>query len=187
MPTTRTNRITLNLDKVEFASFPQRIGARICDSILVTSLFVAFVYLNGEHIVFDSKNLDPSLGIGNLIWYLPLFAFAYEVPLLASRGLTIGKRVFGICVVRTDGLIGIGLDRAIVRFLVPQLLGIIPALGVFAQLTAQIWFFFDPNRQNLADKAAKTFVIRIPNREQIVDEHTTLEEHFDDDTDSKHI
>lgn len=185
--TQRTNRITLDLDKVEFASFPQRIGARICDSIIVGGLFVAFVYLLGKHFVIDPEKIDPQLGIGSLIYYFPLFAFAYEVPLMASRGLTIGKRIFGICVVRTDGLIGIGLDRAFIRFIVPQLIGILPRIGVFIQIAAQVWFLFDPNRQNVADKAAKTFVIRIPSRDQIVNEHLTLEEHFDDDADSKHI
>ena len=187
MPSPRTNRITLNLDKVEFASFPQRIGARICDSFIVAGIFVAFVYSLGKHFVIDPNNLDPSLGIGNLFYYLPLFAFAYEVPLMSSRGLTIGKRIFGLCVVRTDGLIGIGLDRALIRFAVPQFIGIVPLIGVFFQMAAQVWYLFDPNRQNVADKAARTFVIRIPSPDQIADDHLTLEEHYDDDSTPKHI
>lgn len=183
----KINRITLDLDKVEYASYPQRIGARIFDSILVAALFTGFVYGLGRHFVIDQNNIDPTLGIGNLIYYFPLFAIAYEVPLMATRGLTIGKRLFGICVVRTNGLIGIGLDKAIIRFLVPQGIGLIPFAGVFMQLGAQAWFLFDPNRQNIPDKAAQTFVIRIPTREQIVENHLSIEERFDDDVDSKSI
>ena len=174
-------RIKLDLSKVEYSSYPQRIGARICDSILVAALFVGFIYASGNHFIIDTDNLDPKLGIGNLIYYIPLFAFAYEVPLMASQGLTIGKRIFGICVVRADGLIGIGLDRAFTRFIVPQAIGVIPLIGVFAQITAQAWFLFDPERQNVADKVARTFVIRIPPKDQSAIEQNVLEDNSDND------
>lgn len=155
-----STRVTIDLEKVEFASFAQRIGARILDTFIVSLLFLSFIYISGHEIVADSKHLD--LGLGSLLWFIPLFAIAYEVPLMAGRGITIGKRIFGICVVRTDGLIGIGFDRALIRYIVPQLVGIIPIIGVFGLIAAQGWYIYDPKRQNLADKAAKTFVIRSP-------------------------
>lgn len=156
----------LDLEKVEFAGFPQRIAARLIDIVLVSLLFYLFLSLAGEKLVVDPEKIDPNFGIGNLIWFLPVIYIAYEIPTLATSGLTIGKRIMGICVVRTDGLIGIGLDRALLRFLSPQIFILIPLVGSFFVLGSQLWFFFDDKRQNFPDKMARTFVIRIPKTEQ---------------------
>ena len=155
-------RVTIDVSTVESASFPQRILARMIDNIIVFLLFLAFLSLVGQHLDLDSKHIDPNLGIGNLIWFLPLFYLGYEVPTLAMNGLTLGKRIMGICVVRTDGLIGIGLDRALLRVVIPMVLSFLFIVGPILYLGAQTWFFFDPNRQNVPDKIARTFVIRIP-------------------------
>lgn len=163
-------RTVLEIDKVEFSSYPQRIAARLFDNILTTLLFLAFLALNGEHLTLNTDKLDPYLGVGNLIWFLPLFSLAYEVPTMAMSGVTLGKRLLGICVVRTDGLIGIGLDRALIRYLTPLALAVIPFVGLFAYIGGQAWFFFDPRRQNVPDKAARTFVIRIPRNSSDVPE-----------------
>ncbi len=157
-------RVTLDIGTVEYSSYPQRIAARVFDNFVTTLMFIAFLALNGEHLTFKIDNPDPYLGVGNLIWFLPIFSLAYEVPTMAMSGVTLGKRLFGICVVRTDGLIGIGLDRAIIRYLTPLGLAMIPVVGPFTFLGGQGWFFFDPHRQNVPDKAARTYVIRIPKK-----------------------
>src|SRR4051794_11730401 len=114
----KITRITIDLDKVEFASFPKRIGARLLDSFIVGILLFVFLDLSNMNIDFQ-KNIS-SKDLLTISLYAIAFSLAYEVPILASRGLTIGKRAFGICVVRTDGQIGIGLDRALTRAIVPQ-------------------------------------------------------------------
>jgi uncharacterized RDD family membrane protein YckC len=160
-----TIRVTLDLEKVEFASFPQRILARVIDSLIVFGLWMLYLKLTGVHLNLDvnSKDFDPNFGLGIAeIIFLPLFSLAYEVPSLAARGMTIGKRLMGICVVRTDGLIGIGLGRAMIRWCVPFFIGLFPLIGPILNIGAEGYFFFDPHRQNVPDKAARTYVVRIP-------------------------
>jgi|GEM_PF-1182237 len=154
-------RKVVNLETLEFSSYSQRIAARLIDNILCFGLIYLFLSLSDINIDFtDPQAFYDSLG--SWVLFLPLFYLAYEVPVTASRGMTIGKRIMGICVVRTDGLIGIGLDRALIRFCVPMLAGLIPVIGLLVYLGAQLWFFYDPQRQNIADKAARTFVVRVP-------------------------
>lgn len=163
----QTVRKIVDLEKVEFASFPKRIAARLIDSFIVGGLLFAFLSLSGIDIL--DENIKDST-ILMVSFYALLFSLAYEIPTLASRGLTIGKRVCGICVVRTDGLIGIGFDRAFVRTIVPNGLTLLPIVGGLLSLGSQIWCFFDPKRQNFPDKAAKTFVIKIPKPYQLLAE-----------------
>ncbi|MFN8016055.1 MAG: RDD family protein [Acidimicrobiia bacterium] len=155
-------RKVLDIGSVEYASFPQRIIARIIDNIICFGIFYLFLTLIGEKLTYNADKIDGNLGLGNLIWFFPLFVIAYEIPMMANYGTTLGKRMMGLCVVRSDGIIGIGLDKALIRFCTPIVVGIIPFIGFFLFIGAQCWYFFDPNRQNLADKAAKTYVIRTP-------------------------
>ncbi len=150
-------RKTIDLADVEFASYPQRVSARIIDMIMVSLLFYAFLSLIGQEIDQDAGPFGD-LGLGLWVWMLPLFYLAYEIPATAARGQTIGKRIMGINIVRTDGLVGIGLDRALNRLLGMLFLMFLPIVGILG-LT---WYFFDPLRQNIPDKIAKTYVIRTP-------------------------
>ena len=163
-------RKQVNLETLEFSSYPQRIAARLIDNVLCFFLVVLFLKLAKIEIDFtNTRKTIESLGAWTI--YISMFYLAYEVPVTASRGMTIGKRLMGICVVRTDGLIGIGLDRALIRFCTPPLIFLVPLIGPMLYLGAQFWFFYDPQRQNIADKAARTFVVRIPKdlRNPIVD------------------
>lgn len=156
-------RKTIDIATVEFSSFPVRIAARVIDMFIVSTLFVAFLSLSGVTMNTDS-GVTGDLGIGAAIWFLPLVYLAYEIPGIAVGGQTLGKKMMGIAVVRTDGLIGIGLDRSLTRFIVLMICSCIPFLG----LLALGWYLFDPRRQNVPDKAAHTFVIRV-SRELIHD------------------
>jgi uncharacterized RDD family membrane protein YckC len=157
-------RQVIDVSQVEYASYPQRVFARLLDLLILTGMLLAFIEFAGDGIPSDPADIQADLGLGPLVWFLPLLYMAYEVPTTAARGVTLGKRIMGICVVRTDGEIGIGLDRALIRFCVPMVIGWIPIIGIFLSFGSQAWFFFDPNRQNVPDKAARTFVIRAPKR-----------------------
>lgn len=174
----QADRKIVDLEKVEFASFPKRIGARIFDSFIVGGLLFAFLSLTGIDIL--DENI-PTSTILLVSLYALMFSLAYEVPTLASRGMTIGKRIFGICVVRTDGLIGIGFDRAIIRTIIPNALTMIPLVGGLLGLGSQIWCFFDPKRQNFPDKIAQTFVISIPKSFQLINDNDVIEAEVVDD------
>ncbi len=157
-------RTTIDVSNVEFASFPQRIAARLIDVFVVSMFFALFLTFSGVEIKQDA-GFGDDLGLGMWVWFLPILYIAYEVPSISTRGQTLGKRIMGIAIVRTDGLIGIGLDRALTRFLTMTALSMIPFLG----LLGNAWFFFDPLRQSIPDKAARTFVIRIPKEDETQD------------------
>lgn len=148
---------TLDISQVEFASHSQRFIARFIDMFIVSLVFALFLSLIGVEVNQD-VDLGGDLGIGMWTWALPLFFLAYEIPSTAGRGQTIGKRLMGICIVRTTGEIGIGIDKALNRFIVIIICSIIPFIGIVLLVS----YLFDPKRQNIPDKVAKTFVIRAP-------------------------
>ena len=150
-------RVNIDLASVEYSSYSQRIAARLIDMFIVSLLFVAFISLAGLEVNPDA-GMSGDLGLGAWIWFLPVVYLAYEIPGTASRGQTLGKRMMGILIVRTDGQTGIGLDRALTRFLTMIGISLVPFLGFLGNA----WFFFDPQRQNVPDKFAKTYVIRTP-------------------------
>lgn len=150
-------RKNIDLESVEFASFPQRVAARLLDVIFVSFMFALFMSFAGLEVEQDA-GLTGDLGLGLWIWFLPLLYLAYELPGTSSRGQTLGKRLMGILIVRTDGQTGIGFDRAIARFIAMMISVFIPFVGILALG----WFVFDPARQNVPDKIARTFVIRVP-------------------------
>lgn len=150
-------RRTIDLETVEFASTPQRIAARLLDIVIVSFLFALFLSLTGLEVNTEA-GLTGDMGLGAWVWFLPVLYLAYELPGTSYRGQTLGKRLMGILIVRKDGLTGLGFDRALTRFLAIMISAFIP----FAGILALGWFVFDPTRQNLPDKVAKTFVIRTP-------------------------
>lgn len=155
-------RRVIDIADVEFASYPQRIAARLIDAFIVSLLFTAFISIAGLEINTEA-GFTGDLGLGIWIWFLPVLYLGYEIPGTAQRGQTLGKQMMGICIVRTDGEIGIGLDRALNRFLILIALLMIPFIGVLGNA----WYLFDSKRQNLPDKAARTFVIRTPHKERV--------------------
>lgn len=150
-------RVNIDLGEVEFASFPQRILARFIDMVIVSMFFALFISIAGLE-VNTNTGFNGDLGLGLWIWFLPIVYLGYEIPAVAARGQTLGKRIMGIIIVRTDGETGIGLDRAFTRFISMVILSFVPFVG----LLGLIWYFFDPKRQNIPDKFARTFVVRTP-------------------------
>lgn len=71
----------------------------------------------------------------------------------ARAGMTIGKRLLGICVVDAEaGSAGIGLPRAARRWAVKYLVeGILPI--------GYLWYYRDPTRRAWHDHAAGTVVV----------------------------
>jgi uncharacterized RDD family membrane protein YckC len=109
----------------------------------------------------------PERGIGELggsligfsaIAFLALFA--YTLMLLSREGQTIGKRVIGIRVVRTDGERA-GLLRLIcLRYFLPGLVGAIPYVGWAFTLANLLWIFGE-ERRCLHDHFADTMVVNV--------------------------
>ncbi|NYF55661.1 RDD family protein [Micromonospora purpureochromogenes] len=92
--------------------------------------------------------------------------FAYEVPSMAARGQTFGKRVMRIKAVSVEADQPLGFGRATRRWStlgMPTLLWYCCGLGLLLQLVDVVSALFDhPLRQALHDKRAQTVVVRLP-------------------------
>ena len=130
------------------AAWGQRLGAYIADSLVLTA--VAGV---------------PALVVGALsdagiwVWYglivvLPAVYFTYFHG--RERAQTPGKMLLGIRVEDDDRRQSIGYGRAFVRWLVPNLFGVI----VVPWLLNYLWPLWDKKKQAWHDKIAGSVVVR---------------------------
>ncbi|WP_018586137.1 RDD family protein [Salinispora arenicola] len=91
---------------------------------------------------------------------------AYEVPSMASRGQTFGKRVMRLKVLPVSTAAPLGFGRALRRWNtlgLPTLLWWCCGIGLLLQLIDAISALFDrPLRQALHDKRAQTVVVQLP-------------------------
>ena len=93
--------------------------------------------------------------------------FAYEVPASANSGQTLGKRLFGIKVVRIESEERLGFGRSFRRWMrlgLPTLFWALCAgLSFLLQVIDCLFVLIDkPLRQALHDKTAATVVIQVP-------------------------
>ncbi|MFM7060814.1 MAG: RDD family protein [Actinomycetes bacterium] len=104
-------------------------------------------------------------GPGTMILVLSaLIGLVYLVPSTAITGRTLGMRLRGTKVVRVDGSPATW-GAAFVRFLIP--VAITTALfyslpGLLLGLGAVLFWLWDPNRQGLHDRLARTLVVAAP-------------------------
>lgn len=82
-----------------------------------------------------------------------VIAIAYTFGLEATQGATLGKRILGLRVVKTDGS-PISWSKSIIR----NLLRIVD--GLFGYLVGAILIWTSPQRQRLGDRVANTVVVR---------------------------
>ncbi|WNM42293.1 RDD family protein [Micromonospora halotolerans] len=92
--------------------------------------------------------------------------FAYEVPSMAARGQTFGKRLVGVRALPVEGDQPLGFGRATRRWStlgLPTLLWYCCGLGLVLQFVDAVSPLFDqPLRQALHDKRAQTVVVQLP-------------------------
>jgi uncharacterized RDD family membrane protein YckC len=84
---------------------------------------------------------------------------AYEIYFLSSRGATPGKSLLGMRVARVSDGHSPTAQEAAIRWAVPNIPGFFPIIGIFS-LVDVLWCLWDPNRQCLHDKVAKTVVVQ---------------------------
>jgi uncharacterized RDD family membrane protein YckC len=91
--------------------------------------------------------------------------FAYEVPAIANRGQTLGKRLFAVKVVRIESTEPIGFRRAWRRWNplgLPTLFWPCCGIGFLMQLVDCLFVAIDrPLRQAIHDKSAGTVVVDV--------------------------
>lgn len=140
------------------ATVLKRFAAVLMDGILINLTMIPLgvgVFLIWSAVV--TAGGDTMLTIGTfcvLLGYVVLQSYTALVLAMWAYGLTPGKWILGIRVVRADTGIPVGFWRMALRQVIGQFLSaIICYLGF-------IWALFDRNRQAWHDKIAKTLVIQ---------------------------
>ena len=164
----------------------RRLGAYLIDGLVLAPVWVAAFlttivprFLNDP--VFERLqrlDSDRPLTQGELQqimehlqsrFYMPLIVISigmsvltgiYTVLFTKLRGRTLGKMAVGIKIVQmVDGSLPTW-GSAIARWALPAATTLVPWAGGLGWLLIYLWILWDPNKQGLHDKVAKTVVIR---------------------------
>jgi uncharacterized RDD family membrane protein YckC len=169
MPPPMPAGITTEEHALPLATFWQRAGALFIDGLLfVPFLIVPFsrVWREAQDALENGRDYRVSMTPLDSRFFGWAIAAAvavavYQILMIHYRGQTLGKMALAIKVQQIeDG----GLPdwrRAATRWAVPVLLGWIPYVGAFSQILDYLWMLWDPQRQCLHDKAARTIVVRL--------------------------
>lgn len=168
-------------DGMPLAGWWHRAGARLIDGALALVLWTALLWLTADQEVLDAMNdylissteAAPTLPVVLQDWVFRavlIFGAAgmlYEVLMVKLLGGTLGKLATGLRVRLRDEPGHPPWGSSVLRWLIFQGPGIIanlrPVLGflVFFPLINVLWPLWDPQRQALHDKAARTNVVRV--------------------------
>lgn len=154
-----TDPVPLTVWREDHASPWQRLGAFLTDCLLLgIPLFV--VFLLGTD--WDT-GIDDDLRISVDLWVYPVLAiigFLYQVPPVAVWGKTLGKLIVGITICSGRDLGRPGWWRAVRRWGIFVLVGIVPVVGGLLSLLIPLPLLWTNNRQGFHDKVADTLVMR---------------------------
>ena len=100
------------------------------------------------------------LGFGGLALFTILLLI-YEPTLIALKGQTLGKMAMRIMVVRAEDGDVPGWGKAIGRWILPGILGLIPVAGGLLVLLVYLSLLWDDRRQGWHDKMGTTVVIDV--------------------------
>lgn len=145
-------------DDVELAGRGARLGAVILDNVFVAGLaMIAAVVLPQ----MEKNNQETALIVFGLVMGLGLIILlGFNLYYLHRDGQTLGKKIVGIRILRSDGS-HCELWRIIVlRFLPVGLLGAIPLLGPIVSLVDALMIFGE-ERRCLHDLIADTIVVNV--------------------------
>jgi len=131
-----------------------RFGARIIDVVAVYLITLALAAIVHPSLDKNATNLG-------FVALASLASLLYEVPSTAIVGQTLGKFLLRIRVTRVEDGGMPGWGRAFVRYLTVVIAEFIPILGVILGPVIQLWFLWDPRRQNIPDKFARTLVVKV--------------------------
>ena len=167
-PRAMTGRVTLGNGEVrDLASPGKRLVARIIDIVIIGFIIVVLTIVGVAGLVSGSDNGDGALavsafflGFGGLAFFAIILVL-YEPTLIALKGQTPGKMAMRIMVARAEDGGVPGWGKAIGRWILPGLLGLIPAVGGLLALLVYISLLWDDRRQGWHDKMGATVVIDV--------------------------
>ena len=166
-------------DEMALASPGKRIAAYLINCLIGSVAYIPMIWgavsMSGSYAAaIDPENpvqMEPSgfamgmIGLGSV---LILAYLIFQAVLMSKTGQSLGKRLMKIKVVNEDGdnpgFAGTVAMREIVPNLVLTVVGMIPFLGIIAQLGFWIaclvmLFLVDRDRRTLQDMIAKTYVV----------------------------
>jgi len=159
----------------------RRLAAWIIDALIVGTITAIIglpllrSILDGFRVYFDQVRAAAEAGAptppstafvdsvsGDLYKFVVLqllVSAVYQIPLHKYLGSTVGKLALGVRVrpLAHDGLPSWG--QAVVRWAGQDLLAAVPTIGVLYRLLDSLWLLWDPRRQCLHDKIARTAVV----------------------------
>ena len=146
----------------ELAQRWMRLVAVLLDAaiVMVPSFIVSSIVASmRQPFALRSAPLPDGVVLLLALYLLGLGAYVVvQLVMLHRSGQTLGKRLMGIRIVRSDGTRA-GLGRIfLLRALVPNLIGAIPFVGYFFVLIDALFIFAD-DRRCLHDRFADTIVV----------------------------
>ena len=141
----------------ELAGRATRLGAALIDGLIIMpiALLLWFAFVPG---IFSGQK--PPFLLSLMVGLITLAIWiAINFSLLARNGQTIGKKMLGIKIVRSDTTPS-SVGRIVsLRLLIPGLIGQIPVIGVLFVFVDSL-FIFRASRRTLHDLIADTVVIQ---------------------------
>jgi uncharacterized RDD family membrane protein YckC len=126
-------------------------------------LVVAAIPLSVVFVMLEDDGSDPTVTMIVVLLiglFILLFFAVAQTYWLKRRGQTLGKMAFGIRIVNDRGRVPSLVSSALLRFLAPQLLSMIPIFGLFFVL-ADTLMIFRADRRCLHDLMAGTRVVKV--------------------------
>jgi uncharacterized RDD family membrane protein YckC len=143
------------------AGLGQRFGASLIDTLILMAInFSLIIWYFGSWYKYLNAVQDQTFNLQLSGALLGLVVFALiNGKFLADNGQTIGKKLLGIKIVRTDGS-KLSLQRFFThRYLPLVFMPLIPVVGMFVPLI-DVLFIFRDSRQCLHDQIADTIVVQ---------------------------
>lgn len=165
-PRAMTGRVTLGNGEVrELASPGRRLVARIIDVVIIVAVAICLTIVGVAGLVLGSETEADVLEAAALfgafggLAFFTIIVLLYEPTLIALRGQTLGKMAARVKVVQAEDGEVPGWGKAIGRWLLPGLLGLIPVVGGLLVLLVYLSLLWDDRRQGWHDKMGSTVVI----------------------------
>lgn len=140
----------LNQEVGRLASPGKRLGAYFLD--LFVPVVSIFLILGAAGVAAIAGGGEEAFGIGLLLGMVLLPAYVVWAFILFTKGMTPGKKLLGMRVIKEDGT-SAGFFRMLVREWVGKTIsGLIFSLGF-------LWILFDRDKQGWHDKLMSTYVV----------------------------
>ncbi len=154
----------------ELAHFGHRLGATLLDELVAFVIalpgIILLIATSSSHLVlldngmYQSQPSFKPIGVFGILVF-GLLAVLYVPVILSMKGATFGNMALGTLVVDAGSGAQLRPGQAWGRTGTSWLISLVSsfALGI-GSLLDSLWCLWDPNRQTLHDKAAKTFVVK---------------------------